>query len=220
MRRWDGHGRRQDRRLGAPPPPPPPPTRGEVRYWKPIQTGEDCDTSTVSELCSDAALGAPTFRYPRPASPHHAAESAGGRVDLDALDDAYEFEQRSAPDALLFELAGGLHVPLVDATTNLDWITRHHPRVVLVARTALGTLNHTLLSLEALRSRRLEVIALFLVGESHPDNERTLRELGGVEQVHHLPHLKDLSADTLDAWLDVNDLSAALGHPLALGATS
>ena len=81
----------------------------------------------------------------------------------------------------------------------------------MVARTGLGTLNHTLLSLEALRSRGLKVEALFLVGEEHPDNERTLRELSGVERVYHLPILEPLDEAGLDAWLDSNDLTPLLG---------
>ena len=89
------------------------------------------------------------------------------------------------------------------------------PRVLLVARTGLGTLNHTLLSIEALRTRNLKIDALFLVGESHPDNERTLRELGGVAIVHHLPLFDPLNASSLDDWLDENDLSPLLGPTLA-----
>ena len=121
---------------------------------------------------------------------------------------------------MLLELAGGLHVPRVGATTNLDWIAGLRPRLVLVARTGLGTLNHTLLSLEALSARKLNVDALFLVGEEHPDNERTLRELGGVESVHHLPLLDPLDEASLDAWLDANDLTPILGPSLTVEARS
>ncbi len=185
--------------------------RGPTRYWKPVQTGDDCDTTTVSALSPELSTGAPAYRFPRPASPHHAAESAGAEIDMERLDDAYEEERSRAEGTLLLELAGGLHVPLVGATTNLDWIAGLRPRIVLVARTGLGTLNHTLLSLEALAARKLGVDALFLVGEEHPDNERTLRELCGVESVHHLPLLDPLDAAALDAWLDTNDLSPLLG---------
>jgi 8-amino-7-oxononanoate synthase len=185
--------------------------RGPTRYWKPVQTGDDCDTTTVTALSPELSTGAPAYRFPRPASPHHAAESAGAEIDMECLDTAYEEERSRAEGCLLIELAGGLHVPLVGATTNLDWIAGLRPRLVLVARTGLGTLNHTLLSLEALSARKLKVEALFLVGEEHPDNERTLRELGGVESVHHLPLFEPLDADAIDGWLDANDLSPLLG---------
>ena len=137
-----------------------------------------------------------------------------------ALNSKLDSELESSEAALLFELAGGLHVPLIGATTNLDWIAARQPRVILVARTGLGTLNHTLLSLEALRARKLKVAALFIVGEAHPDNERTLRELSGVEIVHHLPLFEPLNASSLDAWLDANDLSPLLGAALAACAKS
>jgi dethiobiotin synthetase len=134
---------------------------------------------------------------------------------MSALDAALDRERESSDAPLLFELAGGLHVPLTGATTNLDWIAACRPRVILVARTGLGTLNHTLLSIEALRTRSLKIEALFLVGEAHPDNERTLRELSGVTIVHHLPLLDPLSASSLDGWLDEKDLSPLLGPTLA-----
>ena len=185
--------------------------RGSTRYWKPVQTGDDCDPTTVSALVPELSTGTPAYHFPRPASPHHAAESAGAEIEMKTLDAAYEKERARSEDALILELAGGLHVPLVGATTNLDWIAGMRPRVVLVARTGLGTLNHTLLSLEALGARRLNVDALFLVGEEHTDNERTLRELGGVKCVHHLPLFDPLDADAIDGWLDANDLSHLLG---------
>ena len=185
--------------------------RGPTRYWKPVQTGDDCDTTTVCDLAPEVRADAPAYRFPRPASPHHAAESAGAEIDIERMDAAYDEERARAQGALLLELAGGLLVPLVGATTNLDWIARLRPQLVLVARTGLGTLNHTLLSLEALRSRGLKVEALFLVGEEHPDNERTLRELSAVERVYHLPILEPLDEAGLDAWLDSNDLAPLLG---------
>jgi len=74
--------------------------------------------------------------------------------------------------------------------------------VVLVARSGLGTLNHTLLSLEALRHRRLPVLGLVLNGEPHPDNPRTLAELGGVPVLAELPPLEPLDRDGLRRqWL-------------------
>ena len=74
--------------------------------------------------------------------------------------------------------------------------------------------------LRALRTRGLKVNALFLVGEEHPDNERTLRELSGVEEVYHLPLLEPLSAESLDGWLDSNDLTPVLGPEETAALTS
>jgi dethiobiotin synthetase len=80
------------------------------------------------------------------------------------------------------------------------------PRLVLVARSGLGTLNHTLLSLEALRRRRLEPEALFLVGSPHASNRATLAAMSGVARLYGVPMFAELSTAALGAWLDGNDL--------------
>ncbi len=74
--------------------------------------------------------------------------------------------------------------------------------IVLVARSGLGTLNHTLLTLEALRARSLKVSALILVGEPHPTNEQYLREHAGVTAVYTLPLLEQLDGPNLELWLE------------------
>jgi len=84
---------------------------------------------------------------------------------------------------------------------------------VLVARAGLGTLNHTLLTLEALRRRGREPRALFLVGERHDSNRETLRELGRVQALFEVPPLDregELGPAALDAWLDANPLDELL----------
>jgi malonyl-CoA O-methyltransferase len=86
-------------------------------------------------------------------------------------------------------------------------LARVRPRIVLAASSGLGTLNHTLLSLEALRRRRLEPEALFVVGEPHPSNLETLKHLGGVLRVFEVPVFAPLDAGALARWLDQNDLS-------------
>ena len=96
-------------------------------------------------------------------------------------------------------LVGGLLVPYRGAFTHLDWLARQGLRPLLVARSGLGTLNHTLLSLEALRARHLEPRGLLLVGPPHPSNFRTLASLGGVEPVLELPPLDPLTAPALAA---------------------
>ena len=113
---------------------------------------------------------------------------------------------------MILEFAGGLMVPLrADAERTYlqaDWLERMpKPRVVLVARSELGTLNHTLLTLEALRARRIAPVALFLVGPHHHSNRETLRSLGGLERIYELPYLEPLDAPTIDSWLASNDLT-------------
>jgi dethiobiotin synthetase len=184
---------------------------GPARYWKPLQTGDDDDRAVVHELSGapEATLLKNHARFPLPASPHEAAAAAGDRVDPAALHRDFENHREVAADRLLVEFAGGLHVPvdMRPPLLQLDWLVRMRADVVLVARSGLGTLNHTLLSLESLRARGVHPRALFLVGDPHPRNVATLRQLAGVELVFELPPLDPLSAASLDAWLSRNDVS-------------
>jgi dethiobiotin synthetase len=184
---------------------------GPARYWKPLQTGDDDDRAVVRELsgASEATLLENHAHFPLPASPHEAAAAAGARVDPDALHLDFERHREAAADRLLVECAGGLHVPvdMRPPLLQLDWLVRMRADVVLVARSGLGTLNHTLLSLESLRARGVHPRALFLVGAPHASNVATLRQLAGIELVFELPPVDPLSAESLDAWLARNDVS-------------
>ena len=94
--------------------------------------------------------------------------------------------------------------------TQADWLAREVADIVVVARSGLGTLNHTLLTLEALRVRHLEPRALFLVGERHAGNRRTLERLSGVDHIYEVPVFDPLEATALDAWLEEEDLTPVL----------
>ena len=184
--------------------------RGPARYWKPVQTGDDDDTRTVLELADAPADCAPPplVSLPLPASPHEAAAAAGTSIDPRTLDARLaELLAEPVPGPLLVELAGGLLVPYTGgpaAETQADWLARERPALVLVARSGLGTLNHTLLTLEALRARHLEPAGLILVGPPHASNRATLAELGHVAPVLELPHLDPLSTEALGRWVDAN----------------
>jgi 8-amino-7-oxononanoate synthase len=184
--------------------------RGCGTYWKPVQTGDDDDTATVAALSGapPRALLPNHASFALPASPHEAAAAEGARVDVAALMQACERHRVEADGELILELAGGLLVPLdLDPPfLQLDWLARLRPDVVLVCRSGLGTLNHTLLSVDALRARGLTPSALFLVGAPHPSNFATLRRLTGIERCFEVPWLEAVDEDALDAWLDQNNL--------------
>ena len=181
--------------------------RSFTRYWKPVQTGADDDRGTVEALAEppEGSLLSNLAWFDLPASPHEAAAAEGDRIHPGHLDDALELH-RAETGPLLVELAGGLMVPydLDPPYLQADWLAARGARVVLVARSGLGTLNHTLLSLEALRQRHIEVAALFLVGVPHPSNRRTLAQLSGIEHIFELPLLAELTPAALDSWIDVH----------------
>jgi dethiobiotin synthetase len=105
--------------------------------------------------------------------------------------------------ALVVETAGGLMVPLTRQLLQIDQLQRWGLPIVLVARSGLGTLNHTLLSLEALRTRNLPVLGLILNGPHHSDNPTTLETFGGIPVLAQLPPLNPLNRATLQQhWQD------------------
>ena len=183
---------------------------GSGSYWKPVETGTDDDTAVVSRLAGVPAgeLPAPAYRFPLPASPHAAAAAAGASIDPEELRSTLRScGAEAAPGRLVVELAGGLLVPLTERYTQLDWLARERPDLVLVARSGVGTLNHTLLSLEALRSRQLEPRALLLVGPPHSSNRATLERLAGVPRLLEVPTFAPLAPAGIQRWLDENDLA-------------
>ncbi|HTB28697.1 MAG TPA: dethiobiotin synthase [Steroidobacteraceae bacterium] len=166
-------------------------------YWKPVQAGleGETDTETVRRLSGlDQSHFLPeTWRLQLAASPHLAAEREG--IDIDSA----SLSLPSLDRPLIIEGAGGLMVPLNRRELYIDVFARWKAPVVLCARTRLGTLNHTLLSLEALARRAIPVIGIALIGDAHADNERTLAALGGVPILGRLPNLDPLTPESLRA---------------------
>jgi dethiobiotin synthetase len=109
---------------------------------------------------------------------------------------------------LVVETAGGLMVPLTRHWLQIQQLERWKLPVVLVARSELGTLNHTLLSLEALRGRNIAIIGLVINGPPHTDNSRTLNELGAVPLLCELPPLVELNAAALARQWHVQNVKA------------
>ena len=163
-------------------------------YWKPVQSGlaGETDAQTVVRL-SGAHAWPEAYALPRPASPHASARDAGARIQLDAI-------HLPPADRLLVEGAGGWMVPYATEPTlwQSDVVKHLGLSVVIVARTGLGTLNHTLSTLRAVRGDGVEVIGLLLVGDPHPENESDLALLGQVRVIGRIPRMVDVAAE-LDA---------------------
>ena len=181
-----------------------------AHYWKPVQAGIEDGTDAGEAV----ALGVPAthvlpeaYRLALPASPHLAAEREGVM-----LEDARLALPPERP--LIVEGAGGLMVPLRREPPFLmiDLFARWRAPVLLVARTSLGTINHSLLSIEALRGRGVAIAGLLFVGDAHPDNEAVIPDIAGVHSFGRLPHLEVLNATNLaQAMHDHIDLAAVRG---------
>jgi len=174
---------------------------GPLRYWKPIQTGTeiDDDTETVRRLgaCSPEEIFGEGVRLPKPVSPHLAAQWAGQRIDLAELRGLVKNDDDTM---WIVEGAGGLLVPINEKQTMADWIAYLALPVLVVARSGLGTINHTLLTLEALQSRSLRVAGVMMIGEPNADNRAAIEKYGRVPVVAGMPFLEPLDTGLLAAW--------------------
>ena len=173
-----------------------------LRYWKPVQTGieQDDDTREVQRLaaCGDDEVLADGVRLPRPVSPHLAASLQGVEIRVDAL---LAILDRQAPGRVwIVEGAGGVFAPLNRSDVMVDLIVRLGMPAVVVSRSTLGTINHTMLTLEALRSRQVQVAGVVMVGAPDEENRRAIEHYGGAPVLGELPVLDPLDAQALGGW--------------------
>ncbi len=165
------------------------------RYWKPVQAGLDdgSDSETVAALAPDTLIHPEAYRLTTPCSPHHAAALDGVTIQAERL------ALPTGAGPLVVEGAGGVLVPLREDFLFVDMMARWGLPVVLVARTALGTINHTLLSIEALRARGLVVAGVIFVGDANTESERVSGAISGVTRLGRLSWLTPLNAGSLRA---------------------
>lgn len=169
-------------------------------YWKPVQAGTTprTDTEFVQEVTglNDTFIYPESYKLHTPMSPHASAEIDRVRIELKNIK-VPSFTQSH----LIIEGAGGLIVPLNESETIIDLIKILDVPVLLVAKSGLGTLNHTLLSLMALRSHGIPIFGIVMNGEFHASNEETIRSYGKVDNIYQLPPLKKLNpAELLSAF--------------------
>ncbi len=170
----------------------------DAHYWKPIQAGtmEGTDSLSVAELSGlpPERILPEGYRLMMAASPHLAAEAEGQVLDPLHL-------VLPTPRPLVVEGAGGVLVPVRrdPPLFMADLFAAWGAPVLLVARSGLGTINHSLLSIAALRERGVRIAGLVMVGDPHPDNERIVPALSGVPLLGRLPHLTPLDRKTLSA---------------------
>ena len=174
----------------------------DAHYWKPIQSGlaRDTDTQTIASLTGvpPERLLPEHYRLRQPLSPHRAAELDGIEIDWQAI----ELPAVSS-GKLIIEGAGGVLVPLTRSALQIELFARWNAPVLVVARTALGTINHTLLTLEALNRRSIPVQGIVFVGDRIPDTEKTIAEFSGAPILGRVPMLHKIDAGALRQVFDV-----------------
>ena len=161
-----------------------------ARYWKPVQAGLDgpTDSEVVAEFAGVEVVPE-AWQLKLAASPHQAAAEEGVAIDPDAL---------IPPEGpVVIEGAGGLMVPLTDTTLFIDVFARWRIPMILCARTRLGTINHTLLSIEAIRARDIPLVGVAFIGDTNEESERIITEIGKVKRLGRLPVIEPLTPGRL-----------------------
>ncbi len=169
-------------------------------YWKPVQTGlkDGTDFDAIARLVPGAIIHPSAYVFLPPLSPHQAAELDGGHIDDHAL------TLPPTDNTLVVEGAGGALVPLNGQTLTADVMARLGCPAVVVARPGLGTINHTLLTLEALRHRHVPILGVVVNGcdpadADHDRNIRAMEDFGQVRVLARLPLLPRLDGTALAA---------------------
>jgi dethiobiotin synthase len=177
-------------------------------YFKPIQSGskEDNDTLTVKQLSEldDEHFLKEKYLLKEPLSPHIAAEI--DKILINEEDLTLPNEVAFKP--LIVELAGGLMVPVNRQKLMIDVIKNWNAKVILCARTGLGTINHALLSIEALKARNIDIMGIVFIGEENIDNKKTIIEFSGVKKLGSIPKLEKINRVSLiDTFYDNFDVN-------------
>ncbi len=172
-------------------------------YWKPIQSGigSETDSQAVARLArmNKGKIINEAYIFKEPVSPHWAAE-----IDQKVIN----FQLLNLPivdGSLIVETAGGLMVPITRNFLQIDQIKKWDIPVILVCRSGLGTLNHTLLSIEALKKRNIKILGLVVNGEKHLDNPKTLTEFSNLPIIAEFPFMQKIDSKNLDIlWKSLN----------------
>jgi len=164
-------------------------------YWKPIQSGDldNSDTIKVKRLVSNtkSAFHPETYRLTQPFSPHKSADLDGIEIDFDHIN-LPETDNR-----LLIEGAGGLMVPLNQRYFVIDLIEKLNAEAILVVKNYLGSINHTLLSLELLKHRKIPLKGIIFNGDSDPYSESLIINYSQAMVLGRIPFVADLDKTTI-----------------------
>lgn len=178
-----------------------------AQYWKPVASGSE-DGPTDGEYMAGLLRGGSarilptTYSFSKSLSPHIAAALDSQQIELARL----SLPQSDKP--IVVELAGGVAVPLNDRHTNLDFLQSLGLPVVVVSKHYLGSINHTLLTIDALRHRGIAIAGIVFNGSELPDTERIIAKLSGVSIIGRIPQLPRIDCDSVASLGKGLDLSA------------
>lgn len=165
-------------------------------YWKPVQAGAPYDTDGVKSLVSNPAITfhPEAYQLTVPASPHAAAKADGVTLQLNQM------VCPAVKGDLIIEGAGGCLVPLNDTDFVIDIAGQFNATIILVANLYLGSINHTLLTVEALRARNLPIKGIIFNGERNPDSEQIILKHSALPALLHIEQEKEITQETIRSY--------------------
>lgn len=160
-------------------------------YYKPIQTGLvlDSDSKTLLTLAK-TMIYPPVYEYNQPLSPHLAASINHDEIDVNKI-------RLPLDNNLIVEGAGGVLVPLNDKLLMIDLIKKFDIPTIIVASSLLGTINHTLLTIEALRSRNINILGVIMNGPLNDDNKKAIEYYAKVPVIAQIPKIVKINSKNL-----------------------
>ena len=164
-------------------------------YWKPVQCGnlQFTDSDQVREMISNpqSIIYPETFRFITAASPHYAAAIENCTIEIE------QFILPETSNHLIIEGAGGLLVPLNDKAFMIDLIKHLDAEVILVSQNYLGSINHTLLSIEAIQKRNIKIKGIIFNGKPVVSSEEFILKHTGIPLLGYIPHLSVIDKNTV-----------------------
>lgn len=168
-------------------------------YWKPVQSGTlvGSDKNTIRELCGEEQLiFDECYALKEPLSPHTAARIEGITIDVKRL----VIPQHHGN--LIIEGAGGLMVPITREMLYHEWVRANNVPVILISRHYLGSLNHTMLSLELLKMIGVEIVGVLFVGKDNDNNETLICERYQVRNLGNIPEVSIVNSTFVQIYAD------------------
>lgn len=166
-------------------------------YWKPVQSGDlhHTDSHKIEEWTTFPVVIHPeTYRLNTPASPHYSAAVDGLKIELSV------FKTPEPENHLIVEGAGGLHVPLNDEYMMIDLMEQLELPVILVSRNYLGSINHTLLSIEALQRRNIPIVGIVFNGKTTPSTESYILSYTGLSCIGRVGEEAEINKETIKKY--------------------
>ena len=171
----------------------------EADYWKPVQSGSETDATRIRELVSnEITIFKERYALTQPLSPHAAATIDKVEIGLE------DFQVPDFQKKLIIEGAGGFLVPINDQGYTIADIIKHlNQEVILISRHYLGSINHTLLTIEALKSRKIPIKGIIFNGQELSQTEEIIEKISGVKTLFTIPDFEIIDKESITNFANI-----------------